>query len=75
MWTNSIFNQLFKKVQNNIARLYEQGASIEHIGQYWHKWLIWVKSGLSDHSRALKFNVIGCVHRGTLIPVVHVLLE
>ena len=30
-----------EKVQRNIAQLYEQGASIERIGQYWQKWLVW----------------------------------
>jgi len=42
----NLFKITIEKVQNNIAQLYEQGASIERIEQYWHKWLVWARSGL-----------------------------
>jgi hypothetical protein len=38
----------YERFKERIARLYEQGANINRIGQYVHKWVQWTRSGIRE---------------------------
>jgi len=42
------------KMQERIARLYEQGADDDSIGEYVKRWWVWARSGLDDWKEEIK---------------------
>jgi hypothetical protein len=52
----SVADQTIERFKERIARLYEQGADINRIGQYVLKWLQWSRAGIPE---LLKINPCG----------------
>lgn len=42
-----------KRFVERLTRLYEQGASVERIGDYVRRWQRWAVSGLGDYSNSI----------------------
>lgn len=43
-----VAKQAIENFVERASRLYERGVSIERIGEYVRRWLIWVRSGVSE---------------------------
>jgi RNA-directed DNA polymerase len=44
----SVADQTIERFKERIARLYEQGADINRIGQYVLRWLQWSRAGIPE---------------------------
>lgn len=45
--------QTRKRFVERLTRLYEQGASVERIGDYVRRWQRWAVSGLGDYGKSI----------------------
>lgn len=55
----SVAGKTIERLQERIARFYEQGADSVRIGQYVLKWLQWTRTGIQGYTNRSKINPCG----------------